>query len=174
MRGEHQDDRQGFRNGHGPSREEPPRYGAPAVPSRSDPWAEPPTYSSQQDVPLAYGSAYGEPPEEESSLVRMYTVSRGRTAPRTGLAVEALVSSTTSEQLGLSYIREYRVISDLCRRIRSVAEISALLGTPLGVARVLISDMESEGLLRVHRPQIEEGGPGPELLERVLGGLHRL
>ena len=106
--------------------------------------------------------------------MRMYTVSRGRTAPRTKLAMEALVSSATTEQLGLSYIREYRVISDLCRQIRSVAEISALLGTPLGVARVLISDMESEGLVRVHHPQIDEGGPGPDLLERVLGGLNSL
>jgi hypothetical protein len=157
-----------------PPQEDPLRYGAPAEPADDDPWAEPPTYNSQQDVPLPYGSAYGEPPEEESSLVRMYTVSRGRTAPRTKLAMEALVSSATTEQLGLSYIREYRVISDLCRQIRSVAEISALLGTPLGVARVLISDMESEGLVRVHHPQIDERGPGPDLLERVLGGLNSL
>jgi hypothetical protein len=173
VQGENWNDRQGFRDGYGPSEEEPLRYGVSAEPPH-DPWAEPPAYSSQQDAPLPYGSAYGEPYEEESSLVRMYTVSGGRTAPRTGLALEALVSSATSERLGLSYIREYRVISDLCRQVRSVAEISALLGTPLGVARVLISDMESEGLVRVHRPQVEEGGPRPDLLERVLGGLHRL
>ncbi|MFF5209845.1 DUF742 domain-containing protein [Streptosporangium sp. NPDC000396] len=107
-------------------------------------------------------------------MVRMYTVTGGRTAPRTQLAMEALVSSATSAQLGLSYIREYRAISELCRQIRSVAEISALLGIPLGVARVLISDMEAEGLVRVHHPQIDAGGPGLKLLERVLSGLHRL
>ncbi|MER5423793.1 DUF742 domain-containing protein [Streptosporangium roseum] len=107
-------------------------------------------------------------------MVRMYTVTGGRTAPRTQLAMEALVSSATSAQLGLSYIREYRVISELCRQIRSVAEISALLGVPLGVARVLVSDMEAEGLVRVHHPQIDQGGPGLHLLERVLSGLHRL
>ncbi|OUC82063.1 DUF742 domain-containing protein [Streptosporangium minutum] len=134
-------------------------------------WDEP---SGSGGTPGYDGSPYGEPPEEESSLVRMYAVTGGRTAPRTRLAMEALVSSATSAQLGLSYIREYRVISDLCRQIRSVAEISALLGIPLGVARVLVSDMEAEGLVRVHHPQIDQDGPGPHLLERVLSGLHRL
>ena len=148
---------QGSGDGYGPSWDEPSGYGGPQ--------GEPPGYD---------GSPYGEPPEEESSLVRMYTVTGGRTAPRTQLAMEALVSSATSAQLGLSYIREYRVISDLCRQIRSVAEISALLGIPLGVARVLVSDMEAEGLVRVHHPQIDQGGPGLHLLERVLSGLHRL
>ncbi|SFI42362.1 Protein of unknown function [Streptosporangium canum] len=148
---------QGPGDGYGPSWDEPSGYGGPQ--------GEPPGYD---------GSPYGEPPEEESSLVRMYAVTGGRTAPRTQLAMEALVSSATSAQLGLSYIREYRVISDLCRQIRSVAEISALLGVPLGVARVLVSDMEAEGLVRVHHPQIDQDGPGLHLLERVLSGLHRL
>ncbi|GAA4218372.1 hypothetical protein FHR32_004629 [Streptosporangium album] len=130
--------------------------------------------SSGGEHPGSSGLPYGEQHEEESSLVRMYAVTGGRTTPRTQLAMEALVSSATSEQLGLSYIREYRAISELCRQIRSVAEISALLHIPLGVARVLISDMESEGLVRVHHPQIDQDGPGPQLLERVLSGLHRL
>ncbi|MEV7006092.1 DUF742 domain-containing protein [Streptosporangium sp. NPDC051022] len=107
-------------------------------------------------------------------MVRLYAVTGGRTAPTTRLAMEALVSSATSARLGLSYIREYRAISELCHQIRSVAEISALLGIPLGVARVLISDMESEGLVRVHHPHSDARGPDRVLLERVLSGLHRL
>ncbi|NRQ34375.1 DUF742 domain-containing protein [Nonomuraea sp. NN258] len=116
----------------------------------------------------------GEPEPERSSLVRMYTVTGGRTAPRTGLAMEALVSSATSAQLGMSYTREYRAISDLCRQVRSVAEISALLSIPLGVARVLVADMEVEGLVRVYQPQLNAGLPDRSLLERVLSGLRRL
>ncbi|WP_217369781.1 DUF742 domain-containing protein [Nonomuraea antri] len=104
----------------------------------------------------------------------MYTVTGGRTAPRTGLAMEALVSSATSAQLGMSYTREYRAISDLCRQVRSVAEISALLSIPLGVARVLVADMEVEGLVRVYQPQLNAGLPDRSLLERVLSGLRRL
>ncbi|SEM16668.1 Protein of unknown function [Nonomuraea pusilla] len=116
----------------------------------------------------------GEPEPERSSLVRMYAVTGGRTAPRTGLAMEALVSSATSAQLGMAYTREYRAISELCRQVRSVAEISALLNVPLGVARVLVADMEAEGLVRVYQPQLDAGLPDRRLLERVLIGLRRL
>lgn len=45
---------------------------------------------------------------------------------------------------------------------------------PLGVARVLIADMESEGLVRVYQPQLEAGVPDKSPLERVLSGLRRL
>ncbi|WP_442945839.1 DUF742 domain-containing protein [Nonomuraea sp. LPB2021202275-12-8] len=116
----------------------------------------------------------GEPEPERSSLVRMYAVTGGRTAPRSALAMEALVSSATSVQLGPIYAREFRQISELCRQIRSVAEISALLAIPLGVARVLVADMEAEGLVRVYQPQLEAGLPDRSLLERVLSGLRRL
>ncbi|MFG1707613.1 DUF742 domain-containing protein [Nonomuraea sp. M3C6] len=116
----------------------------------------------------------GEPEPERSSLVRMYAVTGGRTTPRTELAMEALVSSATSAQLGMTYTREYRAISELCRQVRSVAEISALLSVPLGVARVLIADMEADGLVRVYQPQLEAGLPDRSLLERVLSGLRRL
>ncbi|TMR96507.1 DUF742 domain-containing protein [Nonomuraea basaltis] len=116
----------------------------------------------------------GEPEPERSSLVRMYAVTGGRTAPRTQLAMEALVSSATSAQLGPTYAREFRAISELCRQVRSVAEISALLSVPLGVARVLIADMEADGLVKVYQPQLEAGLPDRSLLERVLSGLRRL
>jgi hypothetical protein len=104
----------------------------------------------------------------------MYAVTGGRTAPRSALAMEALVSSATSARLGGTYTREYRAISELCRQIRSVAEVSALLSVPLGVARVLIADMEAEGLVRIYQPQLEAGLPDKSLLERVLSGLRRL
>jgi hypothetical protein len=55
-----------------------------------------------------------------------------------------------------------------------VAEISALLRIPLGVVRVVISDMVAEGLVHVHQPQLDAGKPDLNLLERVLSGLRRL
>ncbi|GAA2989940.1 DUF742 domain-containing protein [Streptosporangium longisporum] len=131
-------------------------------------------HGTGQRSPSGHGPAYGEPADEESSLVRLYAVTGGRTVPSATLAMEALVSTSAGVRLGLSYAREYRLIGDLCRRIRSVAEISALLGVPLGVTRVLVSDMEAEGLVRVHRPRLDAAGPGPDLLERVLNGLDRL
>ncbi|GII91412.1 DUF742 domain-containing protein [Sinosporangium siamense] len=115
------------------------------------------------------------PPQEPSSLVRPYAVTGGRTAPRTKLAMEALVSSMASPHQDLSsYTPEYQAIISLCRQVRSVAEISAMLRMPLGVARILIADMEAEGLLRLHQPKLDAGKPDLNLLERVLSGLRRL
>ncbi|MED7926806.1 DUF742 domain-containing protein [Nonomuraea wenchangensis] len=115
------------------------------------------------------------PQSRKSSLVRPYAVTGGRTAPRMKFAMEALVSSVTSEYQDISLLSpEYQAIIQLTRNVRSVAEISALLRQPLGVVRVLIADMASEGLIRVHQPALEAGKPDLNLLERVLSGLRRL
>ncbi|MCA2175371.1 DUF742 domain-containing protein [Nonomuraea glycinis] len=114
-------------------------------------------------------------PPKSSSLVRPYAVTGGRTAPRMKFAMEALVSSVTSEYQDVSLLSpEYQAIIQLTRNVRSVAEISALLHQPLGVVRVLIADMASEGLIRVHQPALDAGKPDLNLLERVLSGLRRL
>ncbi|GAA2318531.1 MULTISPECIES: DUF742 domain-containing protein [Nonomuraea] len=114
-------------------------------------------------------------PQKSSSLVRPYAVTGGRTAPRMKFAMEALVSSVTSEYQDISLLSpEYQAIIQLTRNVRSVAEISALLRQPLGVVRVLIADMASEGLIRVHQPALDAGKPDLNLLERVLSGLRRL
>ena len=114
-------------------------------------------------------------PLEQSSLVRPYAMTRGRTAPRTSLALEALVSSSTSAHQDLSHLTpEKQAIISMCRQVRSVAEIAALLRMPLGVARVVISDMEADRLVQVHHPRTESGKPDVNLLERVLSGLRRL
>jgi hypothetical protein len=112
---------------------------------------------------------------EQTSLVRPYAVTGGRTAPRTKLAIEALVSSVTALHHDLSNrTPEYQAISSLCRQVRSVAEISAMLRIPLGVSRILVADMAAEGLVQVHQPQLDAGKPDLNLLERVLSGLRRL
>ncbi|WP_204288710.1 DUF742 domain-containing protein [Microbispora amethystogenes] len=130
------------------------------------------------DAHRQYGGATPNPrpaQTEQSSLVRPYAVTGGRTAPRVQLAMEALVSSATSVQQDLStFTPERQAISTLCRQVRSVAEVSALLRIPLGVVRVVIADMAAEGLVHVHQPQLEAGKPDLNLLERVLSGLRRL
>ncbi|MBP2705294.1 DUF742 domain-containing protein [Microbispora sp. RL4-1S] len=121
------------------------------------------------------GAAASPAPAEQSSLVRPYAVTGGRTAPRMQLAMEALVSSATSVHQDLSILTpERQAICQLCRQVRSVAEISALLRVPLGVVRVVIADMAAEGLVQVHQPQLDAGKPDLNLLERVLSGLRRL
>ncbi|MEV5408406.1 DUF742 domain-containing protein [Thermopolyspora sp. NPDC052614] len=112
---------------------------------------------------------------EEVPLFRPYTVTGGRAEPRYHLAMETLVSSATVVADDLSMLTpEQESIIMLCRSVRSVAEISALLRVPLGVARVLTADLADEGLVRLHMPRLDEGQPDLNLLERVLSGLRRL
>ena len=113
-------------------------------------------------------------PEQSSSLVRPYAVTGGRTKPSYQLQIEAMVSASHYEARDLSVLSpECQSILGYCRDWRSVAEISAVLRMPLGVARVLVGDMAMEGLVRVHQADHAQGGRIP-LLERVLSGLRKL
>jgi|ERR1022692_862862 hypothetical protein len=113
--------------------------------------------------------------DEGSSLVRPYAVTGGRTKPRYQLQIEAMVAASHYEARDLSVLSpECQSILGFCRDWRSVAEISAVLRMPLGVARVLIGDMAVEGLVRVHQADHAHGRPDLNLLERVLSGLRKL
>jgi hypothetical protein len=130
-------------------------------------------------VPAASTSALGNSgaPEESGSspLVRPYAVTGGRTRPRYQLQIEAMVASSHYEAGDLSVLSpECQAILGFCRDWRSVAEISAVLRMPLGVARILIADMAVEGLVRVHQTDHAHGRPDLNLLERVLSGLRKL
>jgi hypothetical protein len=113
--------------------------------------------------------------EETSALVRPYAVTGGRTKPRYQLQIEAMVAASHYEARDLSVLSpECQAILGFCRDWRSVAEVSAVLRMPLGVARVLIADMAMEGLVRVHQIDHAQGRPDINLLERVLSGLRKL
>ncbi len=118
---------------------------------------------------------WGEP-EELSAAVRPYARTGGRTQPVHDLAVETLVVSSAAGRVPSEIVSvEHVPIVALCDRAHSVAEVSALLGLPLGVVRVLLADMVEVGLIEVlHNPTDEDGLPDRLLLERVLAGLRRL
>jgi hypothetical protein len=121
------------------------------------------------------GASLFDIPEQASSLVRPYAVTGGRTKPSYQLQIEAMVSASHFEARDLSVLSpECQSILGYCRDWRSVAEISAVLRIPLGVARVLIGDMAMEGLVRVHQADHGQGRPDLNLLERVLSGLRKL
>lgn len=118
------------------------------------------------------------PPErdEDVAIVRPYAWTGGRTRPVYDLAVETLVSVGTAGRDPSRIPRyEHRAVAELCREPRSVAEVAALLTLPLGVARVLIGDMASQGTVVVHQTASTSGDvPDRALMERVLSGLRRL
>ena len=142
-------------------------------PGRAQPWDEAPP--QRQSYPPAQQQF---PAEEESGstrLVRPYTVTGGRTQPRYKLALEALVTASVYEPRDLSVLApECQAILQFCLDWRSVAEISAVLRMPLGVARILVADMSADGLVRIHQRDDSEGRPDLNLLERVLSGLRKI
>ena len=124
-----------------------------------------------------YPPVSGDGPTEEDDdfLVRPYTVTRGRTEPRSRLEIEAMVASSHYDAGDISRLSpECQAILDFCRDWRSVAEVSAVLRMPLGVARILITDMASEGLVRIQQTNLGQARPDIKLLERVLSGIRRL
>ena len=110
-------------------------------------------------------------------IVRPYALTAGRTRPAVDLPIEATFEvlpsgrSTTWPEGDLSG----RII-ELCAATESVAEVSAKLHIPLGVARVLLGDLVTAGHLKT-RTTISENTTSDErreLIERTLSGLRAL
>ena len=104
--------------------------------------------------------------------VRPYALTGGRTRTTVELPLEALVRSTESGIAALPRLMlEQRKIAELCASPVSVAEVSAHLRVPLGVARVLVGDMKHLGLVDTNQVVLAHDRPDVTLLERVLDGL---
>ena len=112
--------------------------------------------------------------DDDPRVVPVYALTGGRgRSTAADLPLETMVSSTPHGLESLPGLRfEQARIIDLCRRPCSVVEVAADLGVPVGVARVLVSDLHGLRLLAVHRAATTvDGSPAPELLERLLAGL---
>jgi Protein of unknown function (DUF742) len=114
---------------------------------------------------------------DRNRLVPPYAITGGRARPALRadeLELETLISTTSpyaAPPPGLG--PEQQAIVGMCRAMQSIAEVSAHLDVPVGVARVLISDLALWGLITLHRP---DGGDSGDLtlLERVLQGLRTM
>lgn len=121
--------------------------------------------------------------DRKPARVRPYSLTGGRTRFGHVLHVETFVAvleapaerpQLANGSLNTKVMPEMRAIVELCRRMRTVAEIAALLKMPLGVVRVLLSDLADQGKIRVYGTGHGPGQPDRALLERVLSGLRRL
>jgi len=121
--------------------------------------------------------------DKRPARVRPYSLTGGRTRFGHVLLVETFVAALdapderrelTNGNLASRVMPELQAIVEICRRMRTVAEISALLRMPLGVVRVLLSDLADQGKIRVYGTGHGTGQPDRALLERVLNGLRRL
>ncbi|GIJ77515.1 Protein of unknown function [Micromonospora phaseoli] len=105
-------------------------------------------------------------------VVRPYAVTGGRARPVTGtfdlISLVTAVRQDVSPEVGLG--PEHLAIVGLCQRVQSVAEIAAHLDLPLGTVRVLLGDLVSRNLVRIHEPHISDHS----IFEAVIHGLRAL
>jgi hypothetical protein len=121
--------------------------------------------------------------EAAGRLLRPYTASDGRTRPTAELDLITLVTATDwpGRHAGAdAWPRDglpgpdHAQVLRLCREPISVAEIAAHARLPIGVTKVLLSDLLECGAVTV-RPPVPAAGAHPHadrvLLEAVLHGL---
>jgi hypothetical protein len=111
------------------------------------------------------------------NLVRPYFLTAGRTQAAVELPIEAtlVLQPSAGEKTWPAGDMGGRIIT-LCSSPQSVAEISAKLAVPLGVARVLIGDLVAAGHLRIQATISENSSTDErrDLIERTLSGLRAL
>jgi hypothetical protein len=113
-------------------------------------------------------------PVDGGRVVPAYALTRGRTRSLgRDLPLETLAVATDSGQARASSLQiERRAIVEMCARPQSVVEVAAQLKVPIGVARVLVSDLAAAGYLAVHLPQTTgDDRQDTAILEQLLEGL---
>ena len=113
---------------------------------------------------------------EAGPLVRPYAVTKGRTLPSGGASfglidVVVAISERPSEHFRPG--PEHRRILSLCRRPIPIVDLTSEIDLPIGVVRVLLGDLTSEGMVRILSTQ-QQPGANQRLLRRVLDGLESL
>jgi hypothetical protein len=112
---------------------------------------------------------------EGDSVVPAYALTQGRTRSiGRELGLETLVTATDYGRRNESSLQmESHAILSMTSRPISVAEIGAAIHVPIGVARVLVSDLADAGYLTVSMPvgMDVNGRPNRQILERLLDGL---
>jgi len=106
-------------------------------------------------------------------LIRPYAMTGGRTLADSEISLEAQIQATAraSQHLG-AYRWEAAKVVDLVQSPMALIEIAARLQIPIGVARVLVADLVSDGAVMLHTP--EKTQSFASLLERVLDGVRNL
>ncbi|GLW33317.1 DUF742 domain-containing protein [Actinoplanes regularis] len=101
---------------------------------------------------------------DEDPVIRPFMLTNGRTQPlHDGLRVETLLRAEPAA-LSAPLRFESRRIVELAQSPMSVADLSVVLRAPLGVVRVIVADLITQGFLAVEK-QPEE--LSTRLIERI-------
>jgi hypothetical protein len=106
-------------------------------------------------------------------LIRPYAMTGGRTTADSDISLEAQIQASTraSHHLG-AYRWEAAKVVELVQSPMALIEIAARLEIPIGVARVLVADLVTDGAVVLHVPEKTQNFAS--LLERVLDGVRNL
>jgi hypothetical protein len=114
---------------------------------------------------------------EAGPVVRPYTVTKGRIVPAPGTAVgliDVVVAVTEPRPPnGVRLAPEHRQSLALCQGPSTVIDLASDVDLPVGVVRVLLSDLSQYGILRI-LPAPRGQVTNERLLRDVLDGLHAL
>lgn len=110
-------------------------------------------------------------------VVRFYTLTGGRTKPSgKGFDLVAFVLTVEASPQPDSQLHpEHLAALDFCHRPQSVAELSARLDLPLGVLRIILSDLLDRQLIVVREPpKVRTRLPDRRVLAKTLRRLQEL
>src|SRR5215468_8084089 len=107
-------------------------------------------------------------------LVRSFALTGGRGRPKNDAfdLLTYVVSTDAAEAMRRQLHPEQRAILDRARTPASVAEIASYVDLPVGVVRVLLSDLAERDAIAMVDSQPSE--PDDELLQAVINGLQSL
>jgi Protein of unknown function (DUF742) len=101
---------------------------------------------------------------DEDPVIRPFMLTNGRTQPlHDGLRIETLLHAAPAA-LSAPLRFESRRIVELAQAPMSVADLSVALRAPLGVVRVIVADLITQGFLTVQEPV---GELSTSLIERI-------
>jgi hypothetical protein len=109
-------------------------------------------------------------------VVRPYALTGGRTRPR-GESFDLLAlaqSAVDARAIDRMFLEpEQAQVLRFCRKPTSVADLASELDLPLGVVRIMLSDLRERGLITIGKPVIT-GLTDPRVLKEVADALRRL
>jgi hypothetical protein len=116
---------------------------------------------------------------ETGPVVRPYAVTGGRTEPADGEVLDLLaVLVATGEPMSASTVGhrspEHKKILKLTEQPARLVDIASDLRLPVGVVRVLLADLTTDGSLRVVKRRPAEQQPNNDVLKEILRGLRAL
>jgi hypothetical protein len=115
--------------------------------------------------------------DEAGPVVRPYAVARGRTRPASSALdlLASVVSTGLPAPANAELSAQHRrVIGCLSGQGRPVVELASEVGLPVGVVRVLLSDLLEHGLISVRAQRDKSATPSESLLREVINGLRAL